>query len=208
MVGSPAAVLESNWDIADHDYSRPPTPAVAMSLTPAEDALITQLTEVLEQVPSIEANQVRDGSSPQSQDLQTPDVLKELLDFGFFEKMDVKPDAEIQKNGTKVTVHPNNTLQIVKQEERASSPISKEQILDFLMDKTRTPSPGSESGYESVMSPSSIGSPEASYMNASIGSPDASFMDASIGSPEAKYDSNSNMELDMESFNELFPSLF
>merc|ERR1712002_449486 len=118
-----------------------------------------------------------------------------------------KPEAEIQKIGTKVTVHPNNTLQIVKQE-RASSPISKEQILDFLMDKTRTPSPGSESGYESVMSPSSIGSPEASYMNTSIGSPDASFMDASIGSPEAKYDSNSNMELDMESFNELFPSLF
>jgi len=188
-VGSAPTVLESNWDVADHDYTKGSHTEDLLNLTEAEDDLITQLTQAMEEVPppvSLKDRSpegvtisIADIVQP-SQDLATPDILKELLDFQGFENV-----TPVVSDGTEFL---NPTTCTAKQSspscsERAVSPISKEQILDFLQDKVHSPSPsvGSESGYDSIRSPSSLGSPDST---------------------------DHSMELDMDSFSELFPSLF
>lgn len=178
--------MESNWDVADHDYTKGSHTEDLLNLTEAEDDLITQLTQAMEEVPQVSIKDrapegvrisIADIVQP-SQDLATPDILKELLDFQGFENVrPVMSDGSEFLNPTTVKGSSPSCS------ERAVSPISKEQILDFLQDKVHSPSPsvGSESGYDSVRSPSSLGSPEST---------------------------DHSMELDMDSFNELFPSLF
>lgn len=180
--------MESNWDVADHDYTKGSHSEDLLNLTEAEDDLITQLTQAMEEVPppvSIKDRapegvtiSIADIVQP-SQDLATPDILKELLDFQGFENV-----TPVMNDGTEF-LNPTTTVKESSPSsmERAVSPISKEQILSFLQDKVHSPSPsvGSESGYDSVRSPSSLGSPDST---------------------------DHSMELDMDTFSELFPSLF
>ncbi|XP_047488432.1 LOW QUALITY PROTEIN: uncharacterized protein LOC125038859 [Penaeus chinensis] len=205
VVGTTPTVLESNWDVADHDYTKGSHTKneLNLSLTPAEDDLITQLTKAMDQVPEISVKDTSpegvtisvDDVAPQTDNLATPDILKELLDGWFesnIEAQEVSQGASQELNTTPVKedLQPTN--------ERATSPITKEQILDFLQDKMQSPSHGSstesESGYDSVTSPRSLGSPEMIDLT----SP------RPLGSPEPL---DQGMELD-DSFSELFPSLF
>lgn len=207
MVGTTPTVLESNWDVADHDYTKGSHTKndLHLSLTPAEDDLITQLTKAMDQVPEISVKDTSpegvtisvDEVTPQTGEIATPDILKELLDFGWFENdgtLEGSHGASKELNTTPVkeTLPPCG--------ERAASPITKEQILDFLQDKMLSPSHSSttesESGYDSVTSPRSLGSPETIDLTSPrpSGSPDEDTLDQA-------------MELD-DSFNELFPSLF
>ena len=189
MVGTTAAVLESSWDVADHDYSRGCQTPLNMNLTPAEDELITQLTEALDKEAACveqSRNTVMEvePSPAQSQDPATPDILKDFLDFQSMNSTPASNRIDVNQNQLSV---------------RAPSPISKAQILDFLQDIVTIPSPGSsggsESGYESASSPKS------EYLDDLVGSPVSA-----ARSPAVSEDCESN--LDIESFNELFPSLF
>lgn len=205
MVGTTPTVLESNWDVADHDYTKGSHTKneLNLSLTPAEDDLITQLTKAMDQVPEISVKDTSpegvtisvDDVAPQTDDIATPDILKELLDFGWFES-NAETQEENQGASQLNTAPVKEDLQSTN--ERAASPITKEQILDFLQDKMLSPSHGSstesESGYDSITSPRSLGSPETIDLT----SP------RPLGSPEPL---DQAMELD-DSFNELFPSLF
>lgn len=189
--------MESSWDVADHDYIKGCQTQIGMNLTPAEDELIAQLTTVLGQEnpncgDQTSSNMVQ-PSTDQNKEVATPDILKDFLDF-----------QSMSTSENKLDVSQSQQINV-----RAPSPISKAQILDFLQDIVTIPSPGSsgssESGYESALSPKS----EASYENngsheyldelAESPAPVAS-------SPAASEDYECN--LDIESFNELFPSLF
>lgn len=178
MVGSSSAVVESNWDV-DHDYARETLPLVCnMRLTPDEESLITELTSALSEIPVPSTGQTStDGITNsldnynQTGDISTPDIIRDFFDFG----MDVNVAGENELKLENVENEVKDTSN-----SRVPSPVSKEQILDFLEGKTSgSPSYGSESGYESSLSPRSLGTEE----------------------PE-----DQRMELD--SFIELFPSLF
>lgn len=206
MVGTTPTVLESNWDVADHDYTKGSHTKndLNLSLTPAEDDLITQLTRAMDQVPEISVKDTSpegvtislDDAAPQTDSLATPDILKELLD-GWFES-NVEAQEGSQGANQELNTSPVKEENLQPTNERAASPITKEQILDFLQDKMQSPSHGSstesESGYDSITSPRSLGSPEMIDLT----SP------RSLGSPEPL---DQEMELD-DSFSELFPSLF
>lgn len=201
-MGSTPTVVESNWDVADHDYTKGSHANYSSpSLTPAEDDLITQLTKAMDQVPAVSVKSASpegvtisiNDTKQDAGEIATPDILKELLDFNWFEK-----EMPQMTNSTSVALNTNNTVKGLVQptSERSVSPISKEQILDFLQDKMLSPShsstAGSESGYESVNSPRSLGSPEMVGVTSPLESPE--MMDHA-------------MDID-DSFNELFPSLF
>lgn len=128
--------------------------------------------------------------------LETPDILQELIDFEI-----TALDSSQQTSSTScVNDIEADSAQLSQYllspcppplSSRASSPVTKEQILEFLKDnQPLSPSSGSsvggsESGYDSITSPRSFGSFETS----------------SIGSPDVVED------LDMDSFVQLFPSL-
>lgn len=188
MVGSTAADVEPKWEVADHDYIKgyQAKESVNERLTPAEEDLITQLTSALDEVPSPDVTQVSsdgvtisiDDLAVQTEALGTPDILKDFLDFEMTANIPNDHDAQFMLD-TQSLKEPRHLVTA-----RAPSPISKEQILDFLQDKVTSASPesivGSESGYESVLSPRSLGSPE---------------------------ELDHNIDIDMDSFTELFPSL-
>lgn len=179
MVGSTTTVVEPSWDI-DHDYSsrshhikQDPNER----LTPAEEELITQLTSALEEVPNSNVKSISSPkvSEPQiSNDVSTPDIVKDFFDFG----MDSSMFEEVTLPTTSVKDSESST-----EIPRGQSPISKEQIMDYLQDQAITTSPqslfGSESGYESSSSPKYFAS-----------------------------DDEQNIDFDMHSFSELFPALF
>jgi len=128
--------------------------------------------------------------------LDTPDILQEFIDF------EIAALESTQQNSSTSCVSDTETESAQLSQyllspcspplsSRASSPVTKEQILEFLKDnQPLSPSAGSslggsESGYDSMTSPRSSGSFETS----------------SIGSPDVGED------LDMDSFIQLFPSL-
>merc|ERR1711915_393509 len=126
--------------------------------------------------------------------LDTPDILQEFIDFEMAAQQSSQQSSNssgsnnTEIESTKLTSFLLSPLP--SPSARAPSPITKEQILDFLQDKPLSPSAGSsvggsESGYDSVTSPKS----SASYESCSLGSPDVTG------------------EFDMESFVQLFPSL-
>ncbi|KAK4295272.1 hypothetical protein Pmani_032151 [Petrolisthes manimaculis] len=183
VVGTTPTVMEPNWDI-DHDYTSESLPVdCSLRLTPDEENLITELTSALSEVPVSGMGQASTNGIISSQtdtvthttgDVCTPDIMKDFFDFG----MDVNVVGhEDNHRLVKVESETHNKAN----SQAPSSPISKEQILDFLEGKTlSSPQYGSESGYESSLSPRSLGSSEE--------------LD------------DQGMELD--SFIELFPSLF
>lgn len=183
VVGTTAAVVEPNWDI-DHDYTSESLPVdCSIRLTPDEENLITELTSALSEVPVSDIGQACTDNITNSQvntnhtvdDVSTPDIIKDFFDFG----MDVNVIGE-GSNHKCPSIASSKTNNPIKPQPPLS-PISKEQILDFLEDKAvASPQYGSESGYESSLSPRSLGSLEESE--------------------------DQGMELD--SFIELFPSLF
>lgn len=195
VVGSAATVVEPNWD-GDHDYTaQPSTIDTTITLTPAEEDLISELTSALNDLPNQSIKQMStsnstnsletNGTGNQTGEISTPDIIKDFFDFGM-DVVDNVTNHSVSSHESKEHIvsshqskdahikHTNNT--------RVPSPISKEQILDFLEDKASSPRSHfeSESGYESSFSPRSLGSAEE---------------------PE-----DPGMELD--SFIELFPSLF
>ncbi|XP_068224476.1 LOW QUALITY PROTEIN: X-box-binding protein 1-like [Palaemon carinicauda] len=198
VVGTTPTVVESSWDVDDHDYTKGCQTQLNMNLTPAEDELIAQLTTALDQenvscMDHTTSNVMVQSSPVQNQEVATPDILKDFLDF-----------QSMSTTGNNMNVCQSPQINV-----RAPSPISKAQILDFLKDIVTIPSPGSsgssESGYESVLSPKS----EASFEN--NGSHD--YLDELVESPVSMVQSPAVSEdcesnLDIESFNELFPSLF
>lgn len=174
--------MEPNWDI-DHDYTNESLPVdCSIRLTPDEESLITELTSALSEVPVSNMGQASTDGIANSQvntthtagDVCTPDIIKDFFDFGM--------DVNVVGEGSNHKLHSVESETQNKAKSQAPlSPISKEQILDFLEDKALTsPQYGSESGYESSLSPRSLGSLEESE--------------------------DQGMELD--SFIELFPSLF
>lgn len=179
MVGSTATVVEPSWDV-DHDYSsrgHHTQQDPDERLTPAEEELITQLTSALDEVPHSSVKCMPHEAAAESQatkDVTTPDIVKDFFDFG----MDSSIFEEVNSPVTNV-----NSTEDHKEIPRIQSPISKEQILDYLQDQVISTSPqslfGSESGYESSSSPKYFAS-----------------------------DDEQNMDFDMNSFSELFPTLF
>lgn len=216
MVGTAATVVESSWDVVDHDYTKESQTQLNINLTQAEDDLITQLTNALGEDNSSSTEQLStdDASSVtavhvlgQGEELATPDILKDFLDF---------ENAASLRNTTSNNnnVFAGNQNPCIDNQStttvRAPSPISKAQILDFLQDKLNIPSPGSsgssESGYDSAMSPKSVDSLENNgsldYTEELIDSP------VPPTSESPRVDEDCGLSLDIESFNELFPSLF
>lgn len=188
MVGTPSTGMESSWDVADHDYTKGCQTRMEMSLSAEEDNLITQLTNALVQSTECNLEQLSQGNAgtrvpaviKHCEEVTTPDVLQDFLDF---ENTAILP--------------------------RATSPITKAQILDFLKDEVTIPSPGStgssESGYESIYSPKSV-----DYME---NSGPFEYNEDLRGSPlpierSSKIEEDCEMSLDIASFNELFPTLF
>lgn len=189
VVGSAAALVEPSWDV-DHDYSSRVHHMQQDSserLTPAEEELITQLTSALEEVsnpvqgakdmPTIEVTASETVKDP----ISTPDIVQEFFDFGmdagiFEEEKSPVPCEEMAKSPVKTETTKEDGLRI-------SSPVRKDQIMDYLQDQVPGTSPrsvfGSESGYDSSSSPRYFAS-----------------------------DDEQNIDFDMDSFSELFPSLF
>jgi len=126
--------------------------------------------------------------------LDTPDILQEFIDFEMAAQESLQQTSstsEFNNSETEPTqLHSYLQSPLPLASSRAPSPITKDQILDFLQDKPLSPSAGSsvggsESGYDSMTSPRSLGT----YETCSLGSPDVS------------------EDFDMESFVQLFPSL-
>lgn len=177
-MGTTTTVVEPSWDV-DHDYSsrghhtkQDPNDR----LTPAEEDFISQLTSALDEVPNSSVKCTSPENAAESQatkDVSTPDIVKDFFDFG----MDSSIFQEVSSpvTSTKSSESP-------KESPRVQSPISKEQILDYLQDQVISTSPQSlfesESGYESS-SPKYFAS-----------------------------DDEQNIDFDMDSFSELFPALF
>jgi len=128
--------------------------------------------------------------------LDTPDILQEFIDF----EMAAQGSSQQTSSTSCVNDTETESAQLSQYllspcppplSSRASSPVTKEQILEFLKDnQPLSPSAGSsiggsESGYDSMTSPRSSGSFETS----------------SVGSPDAVED------FDLDSFVQLFPSL-
>lgn len=128
--------------------------------------------------------------------LDTPDILQELFDF----EMTALGSSQQTSSTSCVNDTKTETAQLSQYllspcppplSSRASSPVTKEQILEFLKDnQPLSPSDGSsvggsESGYDSMTSPRSS----------------VSFETSSVGSPDVVED------FDMDSFVQLFPSL-
>jgi len=128
--------------------------------------------------------------------LDTPDILQEFIDFEIAALESSQQDSSTSCVNDTETEAAQLSQYLLSPcppplSSRASSPVTKEQILEFLKDnQPLSPSAGSsiggsESGYDSMTSPRSSGSFETS----------------SIGSPGVGED------LDMDSFIQLFPSL-
>lgn len=193
MVGTTTTDVESNRDLADHDYTKGYEAKEDLNtrLTPAEEDLIAQLTSALNEVPAqsiecVSTNGVTmsiDELASPTEDITNSEVLKDFLDFEKIASISVT-----KGNETCPRTQSHST--------RAPSPISKEQILDFLQDKLTSSSPesllGSESGYESITSPQSL----------------ESFDVLSPQSLQSDEFEDHSMDFDIDSFNELFPSLF
>lgn len=128
--------------------------------------------------------------------LDTPDILQEFIDF----EMAALGSSQQTSSTSCVNDAETESAQLSQYllspcspplSSRASSPVTKEQILEFLKDNQPvSPSAGSsiggsESGYDSMTSPRSS----------------VSFETSSIGSPDVVED------FDMDSFVQLFPSL-
>jgi len=194
--------VESNWDI-DHDYTKESLPLDCnLRLTPDEESLITELTSALSDVP-VTSNGVEstDGITNaldecnQMGNVTTPDIIKEFFDFGMDVNVAEHNDIGLETIGNEI---------VDTDKSRVPSPISKEQILDFLEGKTSdSPKYGSESGYESSLSPRSGSISPRSFGSNSPRSFESN-SPRSFGSAEESEDQG--MELD--SFIELFPSLF
>lgn len=178
MVGTTATIVEPSWDV-DHDYSsrahhtkQDPNER----LTPAEEDFITQLTSALDEVPDSSVKCLSPEKVAESQvpkDVSTPDIVKDFFDFGM--DSSIFEDANLPETSVE-------SSKSTKENSRIHSPISKEQILDYLQDQVISTSPQSlfesESGYESS-SPKYFAS-----------------------------DDEQNADFDMHSFSELFPALF
>lgn len=193
MVGTTTTDVESNWDIADHDYTRGYHSKEGLNerLTPAEEDLIFQLTNALDEVPSPSVKKVSPGVASlelecQTEDVGTPDILKDFLDFDSLANVTIATNDNEKCQGTQQSPY------------SAPSPISKEQILEFLQDKVNSCSSesllDSESGYGSISSPQSLRSQDEVLSPQSLPSSD-------------EFEGHS-MDLDIDSFTELFPSLF
>lgn len=128
--------------------------------------------------------------------LDTPDILQEFIDF----EMAALGSSQQTSSTSCVNDTETESAQLSQYllspcppplSSRASSPVTKEQILEFLKDnQPLSPSAGSsiggsESGYDSMTSPRSS----------------VSFETSSVGSPDAVED------FDLDSFVQLFPSL-
>ncbi|KAG0724409.1 X-box-binding protein 1 [Chionoecetes opilio] len=181
VVGTAATVLEPTWDI-DHAYSSKAHHIEQDSnerLTPAEEDFISQLTSALEEV-SNPIHSIKDlptvgvQRSETVKDVSTPDIVQEYFDFG----METSIFEEAEPLGSSEENRKN-----FEESSRIVSPVSKDQILDYLQDQLPGTSPrsvfGSESGYDSSSSPRYFAS-----------------------------DDEHNMDFDMGSFSELFPTLF
>jgi len=213
--------MESNWDI-DHDYTKESLAPLDcnLRLTPDEESLITELTSALSDVPvtnhGIESTNGITNSLEnynQTGNVTTPDIIKEFFDFG----MDVNV-ADQTDNSLGIT---GNGI-VDTDKSRVPSPISKEQILDFLEDKTNSsPKYGSESGYESILSPSrslESSSPRpfessshrsiGSNSPRSVGSNSPRSFDSSSPRSFASEEASEDQGMELDSFIELFPSLF
>jgi len=197
----------------DHDYIEIDNIINTTNLTIAEKDLITEIESALGEVavprvvtstnggvttPGTAAvtipinTNIQTQSSQQS--LETPDILQEFIDFEMAAQQSKQPTSSTSDSNNSETesnqVHSYLMLPLPQSSSRAPSPITKDQILDFLQDKPLSPSAGSsvgesESGYDSVTSPRSLGS----YDSCSLGSPDVA------------------EDFDMDSFVQLFPSL-
>lgn len=179
VVGTTTTVLEPSWDV-DHDYSSRVHHTKQDSnerLTPAEEEFITQLTSALDEVPNsnVKCTSLEEAAKSQAaKDVSTPDIVNDIFDFGM--------DSNIFEvvNASTASV---NSSESHKENARVESPVSKDQILDYLQDQVMSTSPqslfGSESGYESSSSPKYFAS-----------------------------DDEQNIDFDVHSFSELFPTLF
>jgi len=170
-------------------------------VTSSNDGIITLDEAPITTAPSSLNINVQTQASQQCPD--TPDILQEFIDFemaaqqssqqttGCVHTSQQSSSISCSNNTeTESTQLPPYLLSPLPPSSRAPSPITKDQILDFLQDKPLSPGAGSsvggsESGYDSMTSPRSSGS----YESCSLGSPDVS------------------EEFDMESFVQLFPSL-
>jgi len=187
VVGTAATVLEPSWDV-DHDYSSRVSHTEQdpnERLTPAEEELITQLTSALEEVANPIQNipnipTVAAERSPTVKDISTPDIVEDLFYFGMDSAMFQEAKSPITTEEAKSPVASKENLE---ESLMVVSPIRKDQILDYLQDQVASTSPQSvfesESGYESSSSPRYFAS-----------------------------DDEQNIDFDMDSFSELFPTLF
>jgi len=195
----------------EHDYIEIDN-IINTNLTTAEKDLITEIESALDEVAvprvvtstnggvttpgttavtiPINANNQKQSSH---QSLDTPDILREFIDFELAAQQSSPQISSTSDSNVKAEtnqLHSYLMSPIPQSSSRAPSPITKDQILDFLQDKPLSPSAGSsvggsESGYDSMTSPRSLGS----YDSCSLGSPDVT------------------EDFDMDSFVQLFPSL-
>ena len=188
-MGTTATVLEPSWDV-DHDYSsrvHHTQQEPNERLTPAEEELITQLTSALEEVPnsvqSITNMPTVAVQGFETEDITTPDIVEDFLNFEMDSDIfEVKSPIRSEEEA-KCSVTSEENLKVLEESPRILSPVRKDQILDYLQDQVTSTSPrsvfGSESGYESSSSPRYFAS-----------------------------DDEQNIDFDMDSFSELFPTLF
>lgn len=127
--------------MSDHDYSDNKSSAKIntkdSTLSAEEEKMISEITKALEE-----------SLQPTSQEVPTTPELLDLLSFD-----EVKPPLTLNSDYSTTTSSPVVT---------PPSPITKEEILDFLQDHETgiddCPVTGSESGYDSVHSPFSYSS--------------------------------------------------
>jgi len=198
----------------DHDYIEIDN-IINTNLTSAEEDLITELKSALgkvavprvvtssnDGVTTLDTADITSATrtinvnnpTPSQQCLDTPDILQEFIDFEMAAQQSSQQTSrtsDSQSSETEATQLQSYLMSpLPLPSSRAPSPLTKNQVLDFLQDKPLSPSAdssvgGSESGYDSMTSPRSLGS----YETCSLGSPDVV------------------EEFDMESFVQLFPSL-
>merc|ERR1712179_212223 len=216
LVGTSTDIMESSKSIMEHNYIEIDNIINTTNLTLAEENLITELKSALGSVavPRVMKSSnngvitldtaaattatrtpiANNQTQASQQCLDTPDILQEFIDFEMAAQESLQrtsSTSEFNNSETEPTqLHSYLQSPLPLPSSRAASPITKDQILDFLQDKPLSPSAGSsvggsESGYDSMTSPRSLGT----YETCSLGSPDVS------------------EDFDMESFVQLFPSL-
>merc|ERR1712106_1048117 len=216
LVGPSTDIMESSKSIMEHNYIEIDNIINTTNLTLAEENLITELKTALGgvAVPRVMKSSnhgvitldtaaattatrtiiANNQTQPSQQCLDTPDILQEFIDFEMAAQESLQQTSstsDFNNSETEPTqLHSYLQSPLPLPSSRAASPITKDQILDFLQDKPLSPSAGSsvggsESGYDSMTSPRSLGT----YETCSLGSPDFS------------------EDFDTESFVQLFPSL-